>query len=243
MTTPPRTDALVSALEQVGLDVRVSDDEPTVLWSKVGFLAPLALLTPSVGAPAGVAREQHPEDFRAVVAEVASVARVEGASVDEDAAMSWLEQVPASVQSSMHRDAAAGRVPEVDAIGVVRAAARHSVPVPVTGRLVDDLRARHAEPDRSAPADARTALGRLRLLDGRCRSSCQGDGRTPDAGRPREVGGPSGGPGRLCSSPSLPAGRESAQAPRHLASCSAIPSPRRRSRRLFVPARSTCRTP
>ncbi len=156
MTTPPRTDALVSALEQVGLDVRVSDDEPTVLWSKVGFLAPLALLTTSVGAPAGVVREQHREDFRAVVAEVASVARAEGASVRRGCRHELARAGAESMQSSMQRDAAAGRVPEVDAIGdaVMRAAARHSVPVPVpvTAHLVDELRARHAEPDRSAPS-------------------------------------------------------------------------------------------
>lgn len=147
----PRTSALVTALANVGLDVRVSDDEATVLWSKLGLLAPLALLTTSVGAPAGVVREQHRDAFRTVVAEVAAVARAEGASVDEEATMRWLEQVPASMQSSMQRDAAAGRVPEVDAIGgaVVRAAARHSLPVPVTARLVDELRARYDGPERA----------------------------------------------------------------------------------------------
>lgn len=141
-----RVDQLTAALRRAGVDVRLVDDEATVLWGKLAFLAPLALLTTHAGAPAGVVRDRHGDAFRAVVAEVASVARAEGASVDEDATVRFLGQVPAAMQSSMQRDAAAGRPLEIEAIGgaVVRAAAHHGVPVPVTAGLVDELRSRHA---------------------------------------------------------------------------------------------------
>ena len=140
-----RVDQLAATLGRAGLDVRVVGDEATLLWGKLTFLAPLALLTTRTGASAGVVRDEHREAFRAVVAEVASVARAEGAVVDEEATLQFLDQVPATMQSSMQRDAAAGRQVELEAIGgaVVRAAARHGLPVPVTTRLVDELRILH----------------------------------------------------------------------------------------------------
>jgi 2-dehydropantoate 2-reductase len=54
--------------------------------------------------------------------------------------------LPASMKSSMLKDAEAGQLLEVDAIGgaVLRAAERAGIDVPVTSRLVADLRARSA---------------------------------------------------------------------------------------------------
>ena len=139
-----RVEQLAHTLQQAGPDVRVTDDEGATLWGKLNFLAPLALLTTDEGAPAGVVRERRREDLVAVIAEVAAVARAEGAPADEHGVLQFFDQVPASMQSSMQRDAAAGRPTELDAIGgaVVRTAARHGIPVPVTARLVEQLRAR-----------------------------------------------------------------------------------------------------
>lgn len=139
-----RVEQLAAALQQAGLDVRVEDDEAAVLWGKLNFLAPLALLTTHEDAPAGAVRERRREDLVAVIAEVAAVARAEGTSADEQGVLQFFDQVPAGMQSSMQRDAAAGRATELEAIGgaVVRRAARHGIPVPVTTRLVEQLHAR-----------------------------------------------------------------------------------------------------
>jgi 2-dehydropantoate 2-reductase len=48
-----RVDALAAQLRQAGLDVTVGDHETALLWDKLAFLAPLALLTTHAGAPAG----------------------------------------------------------------------------------------------------------------------------------------------------------------------------------------------
>lgn len=132
------------ALRQAGLDVRVGEDEGAILWGKLNFLAPLALLTTDEDAPAGAVRERRRQDLVAVIAEVAAVARAEGAPADERGVLEFFDQVPASMQSSMQRDAAAGRPTELEAIGgaVVRRAAAHGIPVPVTARLVEQLHAR-----------------------------------------------------------------------------------------------------
>ena len=132
-------------LQQAGVTARVSDDAATVLWSKLTFLAALALLTTAAGAPAGEVREQRRDDLVALVGEIAAVAQAEGARIDAGDVVSFFDGVPPGMRSSMQRDAEAGNPLELDAIGgaVVRAAERHGLAVPVTGRYVDELRARY----------------------------------------------------------------------------------------------------
>jgi 2-dehydropantoate 2-reductase len=136
---------LADDLEQAGLTVRLSDNEQEVLWSKLNFLAPFALLTTHEQATAGEVRERNRDDLRALVAEVASVARAEGAVGDDQQVLTFFDSLPAGMRSSMQRDAEAGRPMELDAIGaaVVRLADRHGIAVPVTARYVGELRARH----------------------------------------------------------------------------------------------------
>ncbi|MEX5719060.1 ketopantoate reductase family protein [Geodermatophilus maliterrae] len=134
---------LAGVLERAGVTVRTTNDEAAVLWGKLAFLAPFALLTTSARAPVGRVREERREDLLALVHEVASVARAEGVPVDTDMVVAFFDSVPEGMRSSMQRDAAAGRPTELDAIGgaVVRAADRHGIAVPVTARYVAELRA------------------------------------------------------------------------------------------------------
>jgi 2-dehydropantoate 2-reductase len=135
---------LAAALEDAGLDVTVRDDEAGLLWDKLCFLGPVALLTTSAMAPLGTVRDQRGHELRAVMAEVAAVARAEGARADADVVWRFTQDVPAGMTSSMQRDAGAGLPTELDAIGgaVLRAAERHGIDVAVTRRIVEELRAR-----------------------------------------------------------------------------------------------------
>jgi len=72
---------LAGELERVGITVKVSDDAATVMWSKLTFLAALALLTTAAQATAGEVRKSRRDDLVAIVGEVAAVARAEGAAV------------------------------------------------------------------------------------------------------------------------------------------------------------------
>ena len=140
----PGADELADALPEAGLDVTVRPDEAGLLWDKLAFLAPVALLTTTLDAPLGSVREQLPDDLRALVEEVAAVARAEGAQADAAATLAFMATVPAGMTSSLQRDTAAGHETELDAIGgaVLRAAERHGVDVPVATRVVEHLRAR-----------------------------------------------------------------------------------------------------
>lgn len=136
-----RLDALAGALEWAGARVRIQDDEAATLWAKMSFLAPFALLTTRYGVPLGDVRTLHREELAALVEEIATVSRANGAPVDPAAALTRYDAFPAAMKSSMQRDAEAGRALELDAIGgaLLRAAARVGVPVPVATRLVSEL--------------------------------------------------------------------------------------------------------
>jgi 2-dehydropantoate 2-reductase len=144
VTLAPGAEQLAAALRTTGIDVAERPDERGLLWAKLGFLAPLALMTTAMAAPLGAVREERAEQLRAVVDEVAAVARADGADPDPAATLGLLHSLPAQMRSSMQRDAEAGQPTELDAIGgaVLRAADRHRVDVPVTRRLVEDLRTR-----------------------------------------------------------------------------------------------------
>jgi 2-dehydropantoate 2-reductase len=141
----PGAERLADALAGAGLDVAVRPDEVGLLWDKLAFLAPVALLTTTLDAPLGAVREQLGDELRALVEEVAAVARAEGAQADAAATLAFMETVPAGMTSSLQRDTAAGHATELEAIGgaVLRAAARHGVDVPVTTRVVTELWGRH----------------------------------------------------------------------------------------------------
>jgi 2-dehydropantoate 2-reductase len=138
--------ALARALRDTGLDVIVRPDEAGLLWDKLAFLAPVALLTTTLDAPLGAVREQLSDDLRALVEEVAAVARAEGADAHPEETLAFVETVPPGMTSSLQRDFAAGHENELEAIGgaVLRAAERDGVEVPVMTRVVDHLRARDA---------------------------------------------------------------------------------------------------
>jgi 2-dehydropantoate 2-reductase len=140
-----QVEALGARLASTGLDVTVRDDEAATLWSKLSVLAPIALVTTWTAAPLGEARAGHTDELMAVAREIVTAARADGVDLDEAATLAILERVPDTMQSSMQKDAAAGRPIELDAIGgaVLRAAERAGTEAPVTARLVADLRARH----------------------------------------------------------------------------------------------------
>jgi 2-dehydropantoate 2-reductase len=147
-TEPSRrgeVEALGARLAETGLDVTVRDDEAATLWSKLSILAPIALVTTWTAAPVGEARARHGDELMAVAREIVAAARANGVELDEAALLAILARVPDAMQSSMQKDAAAGRPIELDAIGgaVLRGAERGGTDAPVTARLVADLRARH----------------------------------------------------------------------------------------------------
>jgi len=135
-------DAVVTELKSAGIDASVHDDESTLIWSKLSFLAPLALATTAFDAPLGAVRDD--ERFLGCVDETLAVAGALGAALDEAAVRRAHLNAPAEMRSSMQKDVAAGRAPELDAIAgpILRGGASHDIPVPNTEQLAGLVAAR-----------------------------------------------------------------------------------------------------
>lgn len=129
-------DSVAAELVAAGVDCRVREDELSLLWEKLCFLAPVALTTTALDAPLGDARDD--ERFGACQDEALAVALAEGAQVDGQALRALVQAAPAHMRTSMQKDVAAGRRPELDAIAgpIQRGARRHGLAVPGTDALV-----------------------------------------------------------------------------------------------------------
>lgn len=127
---------LAAELRAAGIETRIRDHERTLLWEKLAFLAPLALATTALDAPLGGVRND--ESYRRCQDEVLAVAHAEGAHIDAEALQALAAAAPDAMQSSMQKDVAAGRPPELDAIAgpILRGGDRHAIPVPATTELV-----------------------------------------------------------------------------------------------------------
>jgi 2-dehydropantoate 2-reductase len=143
--------ALAGTLSDAGVPVRVLDSEAQVMWSKLVRLNALACTTSAYDKLLGEIRAT-PElraDLVGAIEEGCAVGRAEGAEdVDPATAISELEMAHDTLGSSMQRDIAAGREPELDAIpgSVLRAAARHGLRCPTIERLVGMIAARAGVP-------------------------------------------------------------------------------------------------
>ncbi len=136
----PRMEALAAQLEAAGIPVRVGESEPQVLWSKLVRLNALACTTSAFDALLGEIRDtpQLRAALLGAIEEGCAVAHAEGAQIDASDPLGELNDAHATLGSSMQRDIAAGRPPELDAIpgAVLRAAARHQLRCPTIERLV-----------------------------------------------------------------------------------------------------------
>ncbi len=113
------------------------------MWSKLVRLNALACTTSAHNKLLGEIRSTPAlrTDLVASIEEGCAVARAEGASIPADDPLGELTAAHATLGSSMQRDIAAGRAPELDAIpgSVLRAAARHGIACPTIERLVSTI--------------------------------------------------------------------------------------------------------
>jgi 2-dehydropantoate 2-reductase len=127
-------------LQQIGFACRFIDDEPTLMWGKLVFLAPFALTTTAADKAIGeiMSDAQWRAKGEACVREACAVAVAEGAKVDAEKVLAGVAAMPATMRSSMQKDVEQHNAPELDAIAgpILRGARRHGIEVPATKKLV-----------------------------------------------------------------------------------------------------------
>jgi 2-dehydropantoate 2-reductase len=133
-------ESTVDQLQKIGFACRFIDDEPTLMWSKLVFLAPFALSTTAANKTTGevIADPTWKSQLEACVREACAVAVAEGAKVDPEAILAGMLAMPANMRSSMQKDVEQHKTPELEAIAgpILRGARRHGIEVPATKKLV-----------------------------------------------------------------------------------------------------------
>jgi 2-dehydropantoate 2-reductase len=148
---------LADALCDAGVRARVLESEAQVMWSKLVRLNALACTTSAYDKLLGEIRSTPAlrADLEGAIEEACAVGRAEGAhDVDAARAIAELDRAHETLGSSMQRDIAAGRTPELDAIpgSVLRAAARHDLHCPTIERLVAMIAERAGVPPPVVPS-------------------------------------------------------------------------------------------
>jgi 2-dehydropantoate 2-reductase len=135
---------VVRALRDTEIEVVTGGTEAAVLWKKLRFLAPHALLTSLRRTGIGDALDADPALSRGLLAEVAAVASAEGVPTTADELLGILRGFHRTMRSSLQADLEAGRPGELDAIGgaVARRAAAHGIATPVLDGVLAALAAR-----------------------------------------------------------------------------------------------------
>jgi 2-dehydropantoate 2-reductase len=142
---------LRDVLADAGIVVTVTSDVRTELWTKLVVNASINPLAAIAGVPNGrlVRDKRLLEVMDAVCREAVSVAKAEGAKLDAEELRNRTALVAkrtAANRASMLQDLDRHRRTEIDAIvaPIVRAAARHRIPVPLSQALYALVRAREA---------------------------------------------------------------------------------------------------
>ncbi len=142
----PLLGVIVAGLGDLGFNCQFIQNEQTLLWSKLCFLGPFALVTSASGLNVGeiFADARWKQRLSSAIAEACAVANASGAEVDALQLQAVFDGVPPDMRSSMQKDLAAGRQLELDAIGgpMVRGGERYGIDVSTTVELMATIRSK-----------------------------------------------------------------------------------------------------
>ena len=137
---------LATLQDRLGFICHFVNNEQTLLWTKLCFLAPFAL-TSSASGKNKADIMSHPEwkaTLYSVIAEATAVAKAYGAEIETATIQMIFDTSPDTMRSSMLKDLLAGRQLELDAIGgpIVRGGEKFNLPTPTTNRLMAEIASR-----------------------------------------------------------------------------------------------------
>jgi 2-dehydropantoate 2-reductase len=145
----PLLGAIIEKLAPLGFATKFIPNEQTLLWGKLCFLGPFALVTSASGMNAGEIRADTSwkQKLTGAVAEACAVANASGAEIDAAQIQAILASSPPGMRSSLQKDVAAGRQLELDAIGgaIVRGGEKYGIDVSTTAGLMAAIRARASD--------------------------------------------------------------------------------------------------
>jgi 2-dehydropantoate 2-reductase len=142
----PFLGTIIAGLRNLGFTCRFIQNEQTLLWSKLCFLGPFALVTSASGMNKGeiYADAGWKDKLISAITEACAVAKASGAEVAATQIQVIFDGLPSAIRSSMQKDLAAKRPLELDAIGgpIARGGERYGIDVSTTAALMAAIRAR-----------------------------------------------------------------------------------------------------
>jgi len=133
-------------LQKTGFECHFVDDEVTLMWTKIVFLAPIALATTAFDQPVGgvMSNPEWKAQWESCVRDACAVATAEGAKVEANIVFARMSRAPYGMRSSMQKDVERGNPPELDAIAgpILRTGSRRGIEVRTTRALVNAVEAR-----------------------------------------------------------------------------------------------------
>ena len=140
---------IVARLRDLEFTCKFIQDEQTLLWSKLCFLGPFALVT----SASGMNKEEIYADAEwkrkliSAIAEACTVAKASHAKVDAAQIQAITDGLPSGMRSSMQKDLASRRQLELDAIGgpIVRGGEHYGIDVSTTAMLIAVIHAKATE--------------------------------------------------------------------------------------------------
>jgi 2-dehydropantoate 2-reductase len=151
----PLLGAIIGRLSNLGFACQFIPNEQTLLWGKLCFLGPFALVTSDSGKNIGeiLADTDWKPKLMSAIAEACAVANASGAEVDAAKVQAGFAAAPPAMRSSMQKDLVAGRRLELDDIGgpIVRGGKQYGIDVSTTSELMAAIRAKESAHAATAP--------------------------------------------------------------------------------------------
>jgi 2-dehydropantoate 2-reductase len=136
--------AIVARLRDLEFTCKFIQNEQTLLWSKLCFLGPFALVTSASGMNKGeiYADAEWKRKLISAIAEACAVAKASHAEVDAAHIQAIADGLPSGIRSSMQKDLASRRQLELDAIGgpIVRGGEHYGIDVSNTAAMIAVVR-------------------------------------------------------------------------------------------------------
>jgi 2-dehydropantoate 2-reductase len=136
--------AIVARLRDLEFTCKFIQNEQTLLWSKLCFLGPFALVTSASSMNKGeiYADAEWKRKLISAIAEACAVAKASHAEVDAAHIQAIADGLPSGIRSSMQKDLASRRQLELDAIGgpIVRGGEHYGIDVSNTAAMIAVVR-------------------------------------------------------------------------------------------------------
>ena len=140
---------LKEIFDKASLRVKIPSDIKTAIWKKYIFISAFATLTSFYNKSIGYIYENHYDEAKQLLNEIASVAMTKGINIEEEIqkALDTASSLPYDASTSMHKDFKNEKRDELKTLSgyIVKEAYKSNTPTPLMKKMYENLLARHIE--------------------------------------------------------------------------------------------------